>query len=124
MPHDRLLKKLLELLPPWLVRWIAAYLKGRIQNVKVGDLTTEWKNVEAEVVQGSVLGPVLFISDINNYLTTDANTKKYADDIISYIIGKATTTTLPQRVVDAVQLWCDDNLMRLNAGKCKFIHFP
>ena len=49
--------------------------------------------------------------------------EKYADDILNYIIGKATSTTLPQEVVDAVQRWCVDNKMRLNTGKCKVLYF-
>ena len=127
VPHDRLLLKLSPLLPSWLIRWIANYLSNRQQRVKIGDFSTDWKNVEAGVVQGSVLGPILFIlyiSDINKYLPTGCSAEKYADDIISYIIGHSVSSTLPQTVVNSVQKWCDDNLMRLNASKCKILHFP
>jgi hypothetical protein len=61
VPHDRLLNKLAKLLPMWLVRWVALYLQGRKQRVLSGSITTDWKNVEAGVIQGSVLGPILFI---------------------------------------------------------------
>ncbi len=78
--------------------------------------------VEVGVIQGSVLAPVLFliyISDINSYLPHDTgcNTEKYADDIISYIVGKYVRYNLPQDIVDAVQRWCEENLMRLNGNK-------
>jgi hypothetical protein len=78
------------------------------------------------VIQGSVLGPILFIlfiADINAYLPKGINVEKYADDIICYIIGRATNSNLPQQVVNAVQRWCEDNQMRLNAGKCKIVDF-
>ena len=31
--------------------------------------------------------------------------KKYADDILNYIIGNNISADLPQQIVDAVQLW-------------------
>ena len=123
VPHDRLLLKLSTLLMSWLIRWIAKYLSNRQQRSKIGDFSTDWKNVEAGVVQGPILF-ILYISDINKYLPTKRFVEKYADDIISYIIGHDVSSTLPQTVVDSVQKWCDDNLMRLNASKCKILHFP
>jgi hypothetical protein len=125
VPHDKLLIKLEKHLPMWLVKWIAAYLSNRRQQVQVGQTTAEWMRVEAGVIQGSVLGPVLFllyIYDINSYLphSPSSNTEKYADDIISYIIGKDVRSRLPQDTVDAVERWCDDNMMKLNVNKCDF----
>ena len=125
VPHDTLLMKLANILPPWLVRWIACYLSNRTQRVRVGEITTEWKKVEAGVIQGSVLGPVLFIlfiADINKYLPKGVRFSKYADDIIAYIIGKPLKTDLPKQVVEAVEKWCVDNGMRLNVNKCKVMH--
>ena len=107
--HELLLEKLQRLLPTWLVSWIAAYLSGGKQRrVKVGDIETEWMDVAAGVIQGSVLGTILFIIfilDINDYMPEEVELEKYADDILNYIIGKATSTNLPQEVVDAVQRW-------------------
>jgi hypothetical protein len=127
VPHDLLLLKLAKVLPPWLVRWIACYLSDRSQRVSVGKINTDWKKVEAGVIQGSVLGPVLFlifIADINECLEKlGVSFAKYADDIIAYIIGSASSTDLPQRVVEAVDSWCNNNGMRLNTSKCKVMHF-
>ena len=120
VPHDILLRKLSTILPLRIVRWIACYLSERTQQVRVGKISTDWKRVEAGVIQGSVLGPVLFllfIADINTYLPEGVRFEKYADDIICYILGKQVKGQLPQQVVDAVQHWCKDNLMRLNADK-------
>ena len=61
----------------------------------------------------SLLGPILFIiyiSDINKYLPRGCFVEKNAE--------------VPQTVVDSAQKWCDDNLMTLNASKCKILHFP
>ena len=75
------------------------------QRVIYRGLATRWRDVLAGVVQGSVLGTVLFllfVLDINEYLPPGAELLKYADDILANIIGK-TTADLPQAIVNAVQ---------------------
>ena len=97
-------------------------LSDRVKRVVVNNIKTEWKKVEAGVIQGSVLGPILFllfISDINDELPPDTNLQKYADDILVYIIGKLIPDGLPQAIADAISNWCLKNKMRLNTEKCK-----
>lgn len=120
--HEILLEKLQKLLPSWLVSWIAAYLSDRVQRVVVNNIVTKWKKVEAGVIQGSVLRPILFllfIADLNDELRPNTNLQKYADDILAYIIGKFIPDGLPQAITDAISRWCIKNKMRLNTDKCK-----
>ena len=121
--HALLLTKLSKYLPDWLISWLASYLTERKQRVKVNGFETEWLKVEAGVIQGSVIGPILFILfivDINDYLPQEADLEKYADDILSYLIGKF-DCSLPQKIADGVLKWCIENKMRLNVKKCKII---
>jgi hypothetical protein len=126
--HELLLEKLVALnLPGWLTSWIAAFLTDRKQRVVYNKTTTEWKNVEAGVIQGSVLGPILFIlflSDINKYFPDGVTFEKYADDILAYIIYDKSAGDLPQQIADGVQRWCADNQMRLNPSKCEVLAIP
>jgi len=126
VPHDILLHKLDKLLLPCLFKRIWVYLSNRKQRVRINDLETDWKPVEAGVIQGSVLGPILFIlfiADINDYIPAGIDFEKYADDIINYICGRSISTELPQQAIDGIQRWCVVNGMRLNASKCKVLHF-
>ena len=120
--HDLLLKKLETYLPNWLIKWLANYLVSRKQRVKVGEITSERKNVEAGVIQGSVLGPILFIlfiADINEYIPLDTNLAKYADDIITYEIFKLLTQDRTQDSVDGISKWSHTNRTKLNTDKTK-----
>jgi len=124
--HEQLLTKLRDKikLEPWLISWIASYLTGRQQRVKSGKLVSEWADVEEGVIQGSVLGPILFIlfiSDINDAVPPGVEIAKYADDIIAYVTynEKSNVDHLPQEIVDGIHAWCQTNKMKLNIGKCK-----
>ena len=124
--HEVLHNKLRSLqLPEWLISWIASYLIQRQQRVVIGNKPTEWKTVEAGVAQGNVLGLIiflLFIVDINDILPPELSLQKYADDILTYIIGdKVLENELPQNIVDTVNNWCAKNKMRLNTIKCKMM---
>ena len=121
--HEVLLTKIEKVLPLWKCRWIAAYLTNRMQRVKVGEIVTEWKPVEAGVIQGSVLGPILFIlfiADINEFLPINCCMLKNADDILAYILDKH-VDNIPQDIADGVEKWCEMNKMRLNEVKCKVL---
>jgi hypothetical protein len=118
--HEILMRKLEKYLPRWMTSWIAKYLLDRKQRVKAGDRTTAWKEVEAGVIQGSVLGPILFIiflSDIEEYLPSNIKAPKYADDILTYCISKKGEENRIQEAAEAVLKWTKDNKMKLNIKK-------
>ena len=106
--HLILLLKLDKFLPKWLTAWIAQYLTGRKQRVKSSNQYSDWLGVEAGVIQGSVLGPILFIifiSDINSYIPPSIQLTKYADDLGTYNDYKDTKDDNTQLAIDGVEKW-------------------
>ena len=120
--HRLLLRKLESYLPAYLTSWIAEYLTNRRQRVAINNRHSEWKPVKAGVIQGSVLGPtlfILFIADINKYLPPEIKLLKYADDLLAaQTLCNILESTL-QMAADGVQQWSKDNLMQLNIKKTK-----
>jgi hypothetical protein len=92
-------------------------LTGRKQRVKSNDKFSQWLDVEAGVIQGSVLGPIvfiIFISDINSYIPPTIELTKYADDLgahNNYIDQKDDNIQL---AVDGVEKWAIENDMQIN----------
>jgi hypothetical protein len=67
-------------LPIILVRWICSFLTDRKQRVKIGDIVSEWLNLNGGLPQGSWLGPLIFIMFIND-LRSNELLHKYIDDL-------------------------------------------
>ena len=125
--HEILLSKLSQMLPEWITSWIAAYLTSRTQRVKTGDIFTEWKPVEAGVIQGTILGPIMFlifISDINQHVPNGVELIKYADDLLAYISSKTWQCDLIQGAAKGIENWCRLNKMKLNSKKCLEMIMP
>ncbi len=61
------------------VRWIKAYLSGRVSRVHVGGEHSGAIPMHIGVPQGSVIGPLLFLLFVNDLL--EALTLLFADDV-------------------------------------------
>jgi hypothetical protein len=70
-----------------LYNWISEFLTGRSQCTVVENEFSSIKQVMSGVIQGSCLGPLLFllfINDIEIISVNDSNCKLYADDLKLY----------------------------------------
>jgi Reverse transcriptase (RNA-dependent DNA polymerase)/Endonuclease-reverse transcriptase len=125
VPHERLLSKLEYYgIEGNLLIWFRNFLTGRIQNVVFRGAKSEPKNVISGVIQGSVLGPLLFnifVADLPSCIK-HSNLKQYADDCsLSKEIKNDTDSNKFQEDLDSVDVWCAVNGMQLNARKCKIM---
>ena len=82
VPHERLLIKLRSLgLEGNLLNWLRHFLTCRKQRVVVRGTCSEWAPVVSGTPQGTILGPILFASYINDIADcVSSNIKLYADD--------------------------------------------
>ena len=67
VPHQRLMEKIWNQdIQGTTHRWINAFLSDRLQRVIVDGEASDWSVVESGVPQGTVLGPIIFHSFIDD----------------------------------------------------------
>ena len=90
LPHQMIIAKLYDYgvdMPP--LKLINSYLSKRRQRIKINDVYSSWFEILFEVIQSSILGPLLFnkiICDLLMFLLKDG-IADYADDNTPYSIG-------------------------------------
>ena len=122
--HLILLQKLKDLnIPPNIFNWIANFLSGRTQSVKLDGKQSTWLPITQSIVQGSGLGPVLFIIFIAALCTLcdDNQLCKYADDLS--LLNPETASIGLNAEFDNIKLWATLNKLSINLSKTKEIIF-
>ena len=92
--HDIMLKKLISLgFSDSAVLWFKVYLTNRSQSVCVNGVVSDPQPIPFGVPQGSILGPLLFISYINNLpsVIVDCDIQLYADDTLLFYSSNSVT---------------------------------
>ena len=127
VPWERLMAKVrAHGIHPQLARWIEAWLTGRKQRVVLNGKQSTWKEVLSGVPQGSVLGPILFlinINDLDGATETVDIIRKFADDtkLGKTVAGDGDRARL-QEALDSLCDWADRWGMAFNVAKCKIMH--
>ena len=125
--HKHLLTKLKKLgINGITLDWFSSYLNNRRQVVDIkGCISTE-KSVNISVMQGSTLGPLLFLCFINDiYTATKLFTLLFADDTCLLKSGKNLNELIKYFNDEIKKLtnWLMANKLALNVAKCKYIIF-
>ena len=125
--HKRLLIKLEAIgIIGKVIIWIKDWISGRRQRVVVDGEFSEWVEVMSSVIQGSVLGGILFdifIDDIDD-VVFQALLKKFADDLkLAMMIRNERDAQLMQANLDRICQWASKWKMSFNVKKCKVMHF-
>ena len=86
VPHDRLLTKIVATrVDLRVVVWAKEFLLGHLQRVRVDGQLSEEVRVTSGMLQGSVLGPVLFLAYVNDvWRNTESNIQLFTDACIIY----------------------------------------
>jgi len=98
-------------------------LCNRKQRVKINGFYSDWADVLSGIPQGIILGPILFIININDLpevCMQFINIYLFADDAKPYkhVITDDDHQVL-QKGLNTFQEWSNKWLLRLNINKCK-----
>ena len=124
VPHRHLLKKLeASGIRGCLHEWLKTYLTCRTQRVVVDGSASQEVPVLSGVPQGTVLGPLMFltyINDINHHIS--GTVKLFADDaLVFHPVQSDSDCELLQKDLDVLYKWSKKWRMAFNASKCHVI---
>ena len=126
--HSILLKKLEHYgIRGLALHWFNNYLHGRLQYVNINGIDSSLKTITSGVPQGSILGPLLFLIYINDFVNSSHIFHKvmFADD--TNLFTSHRNPIILQDIVNTklvkVDTWFKCNKLSLNIDKTHFILF-
>jgi hypothetical protein len=122
--HELLIRKLLSLdLSPNVVRFVTNFLTGRTQAVSLNGKISCWLSINQGIVQGSCIGPLLYITFAADLKLMSANNIlfKYADDK-SLMVPEKSDITLEEEFKHILH-WSAQNKLTVNLTKTKEMIF-
>ncbi len=99
--------------------YVTSFLEGRQSRSLVNSVTTEWRDTNVGVPQGSVIAPLLFILNVRHMTDTLPASVKYADDLSGWVthIDATYAANELQNQLAGVQTWCNKWRLRINPSK-------
>ena len=125
--HNKLLHKLSAYgITGNLLQWIESFRTGRSQQTRVSQSFSNVTNLFSGVVQGSVLGPLLFVIFINDIVTlfdgSNCKCKLYADDLKLYTeLQTDADHTILQGKLNDVYCWSAKWQLSISYKKCNIL---
>ena len=129
IPHSILFKKLENAgIRGNYLDWFKSYLSNRSQKVKLNNIfSTLFPLGEVGVLQGSILGVLLFLIFINDigYVSQNLYSVLFADDINSLIMGNNIQEIIEFSNLEIKKLvsWYNSNKLSINSSKSKCMLF-
>jgi hypothetical protein len=125
--HEILLKKMSHYgINGTALEWFTSYLQDRTQKVEIEGNLSHSCHIDMSVIQGSILGPILFLIQIND-LPRSSNLKTFlfADDSQGLMGGKnlANLMDTVNHELRKWAVWFMANKMAVNTAKTKYIIF-
>lgn len=124
--HRGLHIKLREQLPHTWCALIESYLTEHQFRVLHDEAITDWKNISAGVLQGSVLGPLLYLIYTADIPTTNYSmTAMFADDtaILATDEDQQTATDQLQRTLNNASDWTKRWKIKMNSDKSVHVNY-
>jgi hypothetical protein len=124
--HNKLFAKLSSMgIGGKLLLWIQTFLTGRSQRTRVGETLSNNTSLNSGIVQGSCLGPLLFIMFINDVSLIFDNSvicKMYADDVKLYTeVETDSDVARLQGNLDRLIEWSDQWQLSISIKKCAIL---
>jgi ribonucleases P/MRP protein subunit RPP40 len=121
--HSKLLHKLRSYgITGGLLNWIESFLSSRTHCTKVGDAISTPTSIRSGVIQGSCIGPLLFliyIDDITQCIQQPVSIKLYADDVKLYTSIESVSDCSPlQSCIQRISEWSVTWQLPMSVGKC------
>jgi len=106
--------------------WFRSYLDERSQIVDINGNLSKSRKIKISIMQGSILGPILFLCYINDlYRVTDLFTFMYADDTFTLDSGEDLNELIIRvnNEINKIAVWFRANKLAGNISKTKYMVF-